>query len=74
MGTYRENDGMGVSALWDWKRMENPIRDAIRPLQVWPFISYDWLFQWGYTCYKWAYFSTNITGILGHNCKIYREP
>jgi len=32
-------------------------------LQLWPFTSYDRLFLWDYTCYKWGDFSTNITGI-----------
>ena len=26
--------------------------------QLWPFISYNWLFQWDYTCYKWGFLST----------------
>ena len=26
-------------------------------------ISYNWLFLWDYTFYKWGWFSTNITGM-----------
>ena len=28
------------------------------PLQLWSFISYNWFFQWDYTCYKWGFLST----------------
>ena len=31
--------------------------------QLWPFISYNWLFLWDYTVYKWAYFSTFQTAM-----------
>ena len=24
-------------------------------IQLWPFVSYNWLFQWDYTFYKWGY-------------------
>ena len=27
-------------------------------IQLWPFISYNWLFQWDYTFYKWGFLST----------------
>ena len=27
-------------------------------VQLWPFISYNWLFQWDYTFYKWGFVST----------------
>ena len=27
-------------------------------LQLWPFISYNWLFLWDYTFYKWGFLST----------------
>ena len=26
--------------------------------QLWPFLSYDWLFLWDYTFYKWGFLST----------------
>ena len=42
---------------------------TIQPIQLWPFISYNWLFQWDYTFYKWG-FLVLITGISGHNCSI----
>ena len=32
-------------------------------IQLWPFISYNWLFQWDYTFYKWGDFLVLITGI-----------
>ena len=31
---------------------------VVFPLQFWPFISYNWLFQWNYTIYKWGFVST----------------
>jgi hypothetical protein len=31
---------------------------TINLVQVWPFISYNWLFQWDYTIYKWGFVST----------------
>jgi len=33
-------------------------------------ISYNWLFQWDYTFYKWGDFLVLRTGISGHNCGI----
>ena len=30
--------------------------------------SYNWLFQWDYTCYKWGFLSTYNWYSSGHNC------
>ena len=30
----------------------------IMSIQLWPFISYNWLFLWDYTIYKWGFVST----------------
>ena len=32
-------------------------------VQLWPFITYNWLFLWAYTFYKWGSVSTQKTGI-----------
>ena len=42
-------------------------------LQLWPCISYKWLFQWDYTFYKWGDLVLR-TGISGHNCKMGVPP
>ena len=36
-------------------------------IQLWPFISYNWLFQWDYTFYKWWFLSTYNWYNPGHN-------
>ena len=36
-----------ISSPWQSK--------TIRSIQLWPFISYNWLFLWDYTFYKWAF-------------------
>ena len=50
-----------------WLRTEFPVdydhlkyfwSSMTQELQLWPFMSYNWLFLWGYTLYKWGYFST----------------
>ena len=37
-------------------------------VQLWPFISYNWLFLCDYAFHKWGRLVL-ITGISGHNCK-----
>lgn len=46
-----------------WVFVFSPQPKRCKWLQLWPFISYDRLFLWDYTCYKWGDFSTNTTGI-----------
>jgi hypothetical protein len=36
--------------------------------QLWPFISYSWLFQWDYAFYKWGFVSTCNWYSSGHQC------
>ena len=38
--------------------------------QLWPFIN-NWLLQWDYTIYKWAFVSTYNWYIKGHNWEIF---
>ena len=51
--------GPGTSTTW-----ASPGRSCsgdfmgLKHLQLWPFISYNWLFLWDYTIYKWGYVST----------------
>ena len=33
-------------------------RSLIKPLQLWPFTTYNWWFLWDYTFYKWSFVST----------------
>ena len=47
-----------------------PFVTCFYPIQLWPFISYNWLFQWDYTCYKWGFLSTCNWYNSGHNCRL----
>ena len=37
-------------------------------VQLWPFITYNCLFLWDYTFYKWGFVSTYNWYNSGHNC------
>ena len=37
-----------------FSRVKPPFTSEIRSLEFWPFMSYRWLFLWGYTLYKWG--------------------
>ena len=46
-----------TAAVWPGPRGSWGDRHGIS-LELWPFISYNWLFQWDYTFYKWGFLST----------------
>ena len=59
-----------ILGTWDpWRKVVESLKVDI--LQLWPFTSYNWLFQWDYTWYKWGFLSTYNWYNSGHNCGIW---
>ena len=51
------------SLEFSWLLNDNPTVKAMA-------ISYNWLFQWNYTFYKWCFLSTYNWYNSGHNCMV----